>query len=214
MKKSINIILVLLAIGAIYLHFSVRSEYGSQIENNHFTSQKWSGEIIDAGVFVVEYSEQLEQPLWLKYQVLCPSKGIDRSGMDFRTVSYMKTSSIEDYENNDWDRGHLAPSASFDCNRDTLMKVYTYLNCALQHKSLNRGAWSRLESFERDLAKIYDRVEVEVECHFSDTSIKLLTGATVPDAFTKRVKFDDRVISTYFINRQTNSNDWGDYIIE
>lgn len=214
MKTIFNGFLVLLATALIYFNFSINAEYGSQIKNQHFTSQKWNGQLIETDVFTVEYSEELEQPLWIRYEVLCPNRGISRNGMNFREVSYIKTSNDEDYVDNVWDRGHLAPSASFDCSRDTMLKVYTFLNCALQHQTLNRGPWARLEEFERDLAKIYDRVQVEVQCHFSDTSIQLQTGATVPDAFTKIINIGDRSFSTYFINRQVESNEWGDYIVK
>ena len=36
------------------------------------------------------------------------------SGYDFFTVDSVFTSNIDDYADNDWDKGHLAPAASFD----------------------------------------------------------------------------------------------------
>ena len=51
----------------------------------------------------------------------------------------------DDYVNNVWDKGHLAPAAAFNCDRETIKKTFSYLNCALQHEGLNRGPWKELE---------------------------------------------------------------------
>jgi endonuclease G len=59
----------------------------------------------------------------------------------------------QDYLNNVYDRGHLAPAADFNCDLATLRKTFTYLNCALQYDELNRGVWRLLEEHERVLAK-------------------------------------------------------------
>ena len=85
-------------------------------------------------------------------------------------------------KNNIWDKGHLAPAASFNCDKETLYKTFTYLNSALQHQGLNRGVWKELEGFERDLANFYE-VKVKVEVYFSQE--KVPGGATIPSGFRK-----------------------------
>ena len=66
------------------------------------------------------YSEVLEQPLWLEYTVLCPSGTAKRDGMDFFTVYSILTSNNADYQNNVYDKGHLAPAADFNCTKPML----------------------------------------------------------------------------------------------
>ena len=122
---------------------------------------------IVTNTFIVKYSEELEQPLFVFYNILCPNGEASRSGLDFKKYDGVHTSNNEDYVDNVWDKGHLAPAAAFNCDRETLKSTFSYLNCALQHQSLNRGPWRELEEFERNLAKIYDKVNVTVECHFS-----------------------------------------------
>ena len=59
---------------------------------------------------------------------------------------------------------HLAPASAFSCDKETLRSTFTYLNSALQHQSLNRGVWNRLEAFERAIAldiNIPDSLEPE-----------------------------------------------------
>ena len=176
--------------------FLVNTLYSQEIRN------------IITNTFIVKYSEELEQPLYVFYNVLCPNGESSRSGLDFKNYEGVHTSSNEDYVDNIWDKGHLAPAAAFNCDRETLKSTFSYLNCALQHQSLNRGPWRELEEFERNLAKIYDKVNVSVECHFSQSSTKLPTGATVPDGFTKIIEWDGREECFYFPNDDVKGINW------
>lgn len=168
---------------------------------------------IITNTFIVKYSEELEQPLYIFYSVLCPNGNASRSGLDFKNYEGVHTSNNEDYVDNVWDKGHLAPAAAFNCDRETLKSTFNYLNCALQHQSLNRGPWRELEEFERNLAKIYDKVNVSVECHFSQSSTKLPTGATVPDGFTKIIEWDGREECFYFPNDDVKGINWIEFRI-
>jgi DNA/RNA endonuclease G (NUC1) len=168
---------------------------------------------IDTDIFSVRYSSKLEQPLFLTYTVLCPTGEESRSGLDFKLYEGVHTSDNDDYRNNEWDKGHLAPAAAFNCDRDMLKQTFSYINCALQHEGLNRGPWKELEEFERNLAKIYDEVYVTIQCHFSENSIVLPTGATVPDGFTKTINWGDREECFYFPNTDVSGIDWIQFII-
>ena len=168
---------------------------------------------ISTKTFIVKYSEELEQPLYVFYKVLCPNGEASRSGLDFVLYEGVNTSNDEDYINNIWDKGHLAPAGAFNCDRETLKSTFNYLNCALQHQSLNRGPWRELEEFEKNLSKFYDSVIVSVECHFSKNSIKLPTGATVPDGFTKIIKWDGREECFYFPNDDVKGINWIEFRI-
>lgn len=169
---------------------------------------------IETDIFSVRYSSKMEQPLFLTYTVLCPNGDASRSGLSFRRYEGVHTSDNDDYRNNEWDKGHLAPAAAFNCNRDMLKQTFTYINCALQHESLNRGPWKELEEFERNLAKIYDEVYVTIQCHFSENSLVLPTGATVPDGFTKTINWGLREECFYFPNKDVSGMEWIEFRIE
>lgn len=158
--------------------------------------------VIKRDIFTIIYSEKLEQPLNVKYKVLCSSGTDNRTGLDFKTEKGIKTSNALDYLHNDYDKGHLCPSADMDCDFDKMKATFTYLNCSLQNQYLNRGTWKYLEVHERDLASKYKDVSVEVTLHFSDSSKKLITGATVPDAFTKKI-FYNGICEEYFFKNET-----------
>lgn len=157
------------------------------------------------------YSEVLEQPLEVSYIVPCPNGDASRSGLDFFTDPDIHTSDDDDYYNNVWDKGHLAPAAAFSCDRETIKKTFTFLNAALQHQGLNRGQWNQLETFERDLANFFE-VKVKIEVLFEGQLQVLPSGATVPTGFIKTIEFADKVITFKFPNGDTSGTDWIDYL--
>lgn len=57
-----------------------------------------------------------------------------------------------DYRNSGYDRGHLAPDASFDWSEESLDATYSLANVIPQVPSVNRYAWRKLETYARDMA--------------------------------------------------------------
>ena len=171
-----------------------------------------SKKTIVTDIFIVVYSEDYEQPIKLKYTVDCPTGEQGRSGISWYGEEGVKTSDNGDYKDNVWDRGHLAPAADFSCDKETIKKTFTYLNCALQHEGLNRGPWKELERFERDLAKYFE-VHVTVEVDFTDEPERVPGGAAIPRGFFKTIEFQDNVWKFYFPNINVAGEDWFSFAI-
>jgi len=169
---------------------------------------------IKTNMFEIVYSEKLQQPKFIRYTVQCPNGDASRKGMDFYTCDSILTSDNKDYENNPYDKGHLAPAADFNCDKETLFKTFTYLNCSLQQENLNRTTWRLLEARERELAKTNKTVVVEIRCIYSKTSIVLPTGATVPDSYIKTIKYGKTTDKYFFENKKPLSTDYNKYIIK
>jgi endonuclease G len=168
---------------------------------------------VKTDIFTSVYSEVLQQPKWVKYTVQCPNGKAPRTGMDFYTVPGIITSDANDYVNNVYDKGHCAPAADFNCTKELLYKTFTYTNCVLQHERLNRGIWRLLEAYERNLSAT-NVVEVEIRMVYSPTSLKLPTGATVPDGFYKTIKFGNTKEVYYFPNISPTQSDFKKYLIK
>lgn len=160
---------------------------------------------VKTDIFECVYSEVLEQPKWIKYTVLCPNGTASRKGMDFYTVSGIKTSDNADYANNVYDKGHMAPAADFNCTTEMLHKTFSYVNCALQHQDLNRVAWRLLEAKERELAAS-GVVSVYIRVDFSKDVLP--TGATVPSGFYKEIYTGREKKCYYFKNEKPQSSDY------
>lgn len=164
-------------------------------------------------IFTVVYSEKLQQPKWVEYTVLCHDGTISRKGLDFYPVKGIVTSTNEDYENNVYDKGHLAPAADFNCDQEYLKQTFSYLNCVLQHEKLNRGAWRLLEAHERELAK-QCKVSVEIRMFYSKNSKVLTSGATIPDSFTKTIMYNNKKEKYFFKNEEPKSSDYNNYKVK
>ena len=168
--------------------------------------------IIDTDIFTVIYSETKEQPLELTYRSSNRPKNVDRGSMNFYTADNSHTSDNADYYKNVWDKGHLAPAATFSDSRENLKQTFTYLNSALQNQYLNRGAWRLLEEQERRWDDAQELI-VTVFIQFSDSILP--TGANIPSYFTKQIYFtDDNEYKCYYFPNERPEKDWEEYLIE
>ena len=112
------------------------------------------------------------------------------------------------YENNNWDRGHMAPAASLDCSCEQKQETYSYINCALQNNTLNKSVWRTLENRERTFALEKD-VFVYIKVEFNDTT--KINGARIPSGFFKTLVIDGVAESYYFPNSKPETKNLSDY---
>ena len=100
--------------------------------------------------------------------------------------------SDKDYRNNDYDKGHLVPSADMVRSAEAMQDTFTFANCAPQAKEFNRGAWSYLENKVRKWAKSHKYVISYTGVGFNNGKPSLRMGKRcVPDYFYK-VIFDPK----------------------
>jgi len=143
---------------------------------------------VDKKIYQVNYSQRFEQPVSLTYESSNRPTNVNRGSMDFYSEPNIKTSDNADYASNVYDKGHLAPAATFSDNEKNLKTTFSYLNCALQNQYLNRGEWRLLEEQERKWDDI-EKLIVTVDVKFGEGTILLPTGATVPSGFVKHIHF-------------------------
>ena len=166
---------------------------------------------IDKKIYKVNYSQRFEQPVSLTYESSNRPTKVNRGSMDFYSETNVKTSDNADYVNNIYDKGHLAPAATFSDNEENLKLTFSYLNCALQNQYLNRGEWRLLEEQERkwdDSEKLIIKVDVK----FGEGSVILPTGATVPSSFVKHIHFTKQHIwKCYEFINQKPTKKWTEH---
>lgn len=156
--------------------------------------------------FIINYSETLEGPRSIRYTVMCPSGTASRSGMDFYKEKQVHTSDNDDYVANEWDKGHMAPAASFNCDRNMLLSTFTYVNSSLQQQSLNRGVWKKLEVRERELAKD-NEVKVFIRVEYGATPNRVPANAAIPVGYYKELKVGNKRECYYFKNVKPETSD-------
>ena len=140
-------------------------------------------------VFEVLYSQKLESPLWLKYRSTNRPTNVNRGSMDFYTEKNIKTSDAEDYKSNIYDKGHLAPAATFSDNMDNLKQTFSYLNCMMQNQYQNRGEWRLLEEQERKWDDI-EPLTVIIKVFFDEIPKRVPTNAAIPSYMQKHIYFE------------------------
>ena len=145
--------------------------------------------IIENEVFKVWYSEVKEQPKKLVYTSTNRIKNVDRGSMNFYTEEEVQTSNNADYYRNVWDKGHLAPAATYSDSMENLKQTFSFLNCALQDQYLNRGEWRLLEEQERKWDDD-SNLTITVELVWDEGYEILPTGGHVPTDMIKHIKFD------------------------
>jgi len=154
-------------------------------------------------VFEVLYSQNLEQPIWIKYRSTNRPTKVNRGAMDFYKEPNIKTSDGDDYKANIYDKGHGAPAATFSDNMENLKQTFSYLNCILQDQYLNRGEWRLLEEQERKWDDT-ENLTVIIRVYF-DTPVKRIpTNAAIPSYLEKHIYFEKS--NKFILKNQINGN--------
>lgn len=166
---------------------------------------------IKTPIFEVWYNEVYEQPIKLIYKSTNRVKNVDRGSMDFKTEKLYHTSDKADYYKNIYDKGHLAPAATFSDNTKNLKQTFSYLNCALQNQYMNRGEWRMLESQERKWDDKQTLI-ITVELIFSHGHEVLPTGGHIPTRMVKHIFFTkDQIYKCFDFKNIKPTKGWADH---
>ncbi len=112
-----------------------------------FDGQAIAQSIVNRGIYTVNFSNTLHEPLWVSYKLYKGGGGCDRKGFRFKNdIDSLKTATDKDYSKSGYDKGHLANAEDFayDCTKDEL--TFRYYNCLPQTPNLNRGVWKTNET--------------------------------------------------------------------
>jgi endonuclease G len=167
--------------------------------------------IIDKGIYKVSYNETYEQPNWIEYVVSNRSKNVDRGNKDFYKEPGVITSDDADYYKNEWDKGHLAPAATFSDSEDNLNKTFSFINCAMQIDNLNRGEWAQLEQQVRDWSIYEGNISVRIDLVFASNHIIRSTGVHIPTGFWKNLSFSNGNQTCYYFPNSSTDKNWDQY---
>lgn len=99
--------------------------------------------------------------------------------------NFANSASPMDYTNSGYDRGHMAPAADMKWDRDAMRESFYMSNVCPQNKSLNTGAWHKLENKVREWAE-------------RDSAIMVVCGPVLSDIIEKIGNNEVAVPSKFF----------------
>ena len=167
--------------------------------------------IVENAVFKVWYNEIYEQPMKLVYTSTNRVKNVDRGSMNFYTEKEVHTSDNADYYRNVWDKGHLAPAATYSDSYENLRQTFSYLNCALQNQYLNRGEWRLLEEEERDWDDSQN-LTITVDLVWDEGYEILPSGGHIPTDMIKHIYFEnDKVWRCFEFENEKPTKGWEEH---
>ena len=113
------------------------------------------GETIKHTYYTLSYNEAKEQANWVYYHLTSAEvSGKESRTDDFRPDPEVKrgSSSLADYQNSGYDRGHLCPAAAMRLNHKSMSETFYLSNMSPQAPEFNRGIWKKLEEQVRSWA--------------------------------------------------------------
>lgn len=140
--------------------------------------------------FTVGFNPDMHQPNYAVW-TLTPERTdgpISRKGVKFAAdPSVEGSASPEDYRKSGFDRGHMVPAADMKWNAQAMTECHYMTNICPQDKSLNAGAWARVESLGRKWADKFGRVVIVAGPVLTDRLHRSIgrSNVAVPERFFK-----------------------------
>lgn len=139
----------------------------------------------------VSFNPDLHIPNWVAWELL----GEETTGGNARSNRFVPdpgvaaSATTDDYRNSGFDRGHMAPAGDMKWSREAMDETFYLTNICPQNKSLNTGAWKKLEEKCRQWARRDSAIIVVCGPILTDSIDQRIgaTGVAVPKRFFKVV---------------------------
>jgi endonuclease G len=160
--------------------------------------------------YTLSYNETHEQANWVKYMVTKTDleNGVAKRKNNFKEDTLIESGSAQliDYKGSGYDRGHLAPAATFVDSQKEMDESFYMSNMSPQHPSFNRGIWKKLENYERQMAMEKDTVYVICGGVLTDSLETIgLNGVSIPKFYYKIIYTNTWM--TCFLLKNEKSNE-------
>ena len=134
------------------------------------TEKSLPEQIVEYPGMTVSFNSRMHVPNWVAWELTAD----ETAGEEPRTKSFYNDPAVEgcpetyDYSYSGYDRGHMAPAGDMKWSKDAMRSSFSLANICPQVKSLNTGAWKRLEEKCRTWAQ-------------ADSSIIIVCGPILND---------------------------------
>lgn len=134
--------------------------------------------LLDKDFFVINYHGGWKIARWVAYYLSAANlNGETGRTDDFRLDPEIPCGSrakLSDYRRSGYDRGHMAPAASFKRSHEAMSTTFLLSNIAPQTPKLNRRIWRILETDIRDVVRLFGKawiftgnIFMSVDSHFN-----------------------------------------------
>lgn len=183
---------------------------------NDFIDLNKCDKVIDKKVIKICYSYKYKGALAVWYTL--DGQKVNNTNIKKRPRFYTEKnlpnkhrSKYKDYTRSGFDRGHLAPDASFDYDKKVLSKVYTMANIVPQYPNLNRNKWTKAEKFERYIAAKLGKATIINLVEYPSNHKRIgKNQIAVPSSFTKVIYNDTVDFKKCFKYKNINTKAKGD----
>lgn len=116
--------------------------------------------------YTTHFSKSKKYPVFVEWwetkaKVSCPNQLARRDAFQPDPQAIAETDIKNDYVGSGYDRGHMSPAASNQCQTvDVQIECFYMSNMAAQTHRLNAGDWKSLEVLTRDIASKQDSVHI------------------------------------------------------
>ena len=156
-----------------------------------FINSRSCSQVVDKVFYTVCYNHQLKAAKAVGYTLsgdLVNELNIKKrpSFKVERSISRSYRASVSDYKYSGYDRGHIAPDASFDWSNESLESTYSLINIMPQARKVNRYTWTKAERYERYIAVQLGSVHVVNVLKYSSNPKRIgQHGIAVPYGYYK-----------------------------
>lgn len=151
MRKKLILILALIAFLSVFVTLALNAQDTVRIKHTNYTT-----------VFSKSKHYPVLVEWWeTKAKIACekPLARVDRFRPDPLLVA--ETDLDQDYKGSGFDRGHLMPAKSNQCQTPEVQnECFYFSNMAAQYHRLNAGDWKSLETLTREWAAANDSVHI------------------------------------------------------
>ena len=141
--------------------------------------------------YVAGYSIPRKAPLWvaekLTYEQVNSFKTPRQNAFKYDPLINQNTQPQQkDFQNNDYDRGHMANFDNMSDNAAAALESFYMTNMVAQHYQNNRGIWKSLELKTREIAKA-NKIIFVITGPIFDDGRRLSDGTSIPTRLYKLI---------------------------
>ena len=181
------------------------------LDSSQFINEDNCNQILDKEFYEICYDHNLKTAKAVSYTLYGdlvnetniqkrPSFKIDRE------VEKQYRASTKDYTKSGYDRGHLAPDASFDWSQESLDATFKLSNIIPQARKVNRTTWRKAEHHARFIATVLGEVNIINLITYSETPTRIgKNQIAVPEGLYKVLYNNDQNYTTCLYYKNDNN---------